>query len=185
MIEFFSLPNIVTGLRIIAAPFLFILVQKNLWLESLILCFFCGFTDFLDGYLARLWNQSSLFGKLFDPIADKIFITFIYIALFFQKRLPASLVYIVFLRDILLVVGSIFVLNMQKNIPLTPLLLSKMNTFLQIFLCFWILFKESFLNKNFSCHYIDLFTSCLIYGTMIMTILSGLHYAKRFMEFYK
>ena len=70
-----NLPNILTVLRLIAAPgvaILFLYFQRPVadWV-ALILFITAALTDFLDGYLARLWKQESKFGAMMDPIADK------------------------------------------------------------------------------------------------------------------
>lgn len=70
-----NLPNILTVLRLIAAPgvaILFLYFQRPVadWV-ALVLFITAALTDFLDGYLARLWKQESKFGAMLDPIADK------------------------------------------------------------------------------------------------------------------
>ena len=70
-----NIPNILTVLRLIAAPgvaILFLYFQRPVadWF-ALILFVTAALTDFLDGYLARLWKQESKFGAMLDPIADK------------------------------------------------------------------------------------------------------------------
>jgi CDP-diacylglycerol---glycerol-3-phosphate 3-phosphatidyltransferase len=70
-----NIPNILTLLRLIAAPLLvlvFLLFARPLsdWL-AVGLFAFAAFTDFLDGYLARRWHQVTPFGRMMDPIADK------------------------------------------------------------------------------------------------------------------
>ena len=64
---------LLTYSRIIFGPLIFILsVFFEMYLTSLIIFLFCSISDFLDGYLARRFNQESSLGKLLDPIADKI-----------------------------------------------------------------------------------------------------------------
>ncbi len=73
-----NLPNILTIARLIAAPMLalvFVLVSSPLAdMIAFFLFITAAFTDFLDGYLARKWNQTSAFGKMLDPIADKVMV---------------------------------------------------------------------------------------------------------------
>ena len=64
---------LLTYLRIFFGPLIFIMsVFFEMYLVSLIIFVICSFSDFLDGYLARKFNQESSLGKLLDPIADKI-----------------------------------------------------------------------------------------------------------------
>ncbi len=70
-----NIPNILTVMRLIAAPgvaILFLYFQRPVadWV-ALVLFITAALTDFLDGYLARLWKQESKFGAMLDPIADK------------------------------------------------------------------------------------------------------------------
>jgi cardiolipin synthase (CMP-forming) len=78
----FSLPNILTYARIAAVPAVVAcmywsdILQGGLWLRWVALTLFiaAGITDFLDGYLARSWGQQSNFGRMLDPIADKLLV---------------------------------------------------------------------------------------------------------------
>ena len=66
---------LLTYLRILFGPLIFVLsVFFEMYLASLIIFVVCSVSDFLDGYLARKFNQESSLGKLLDPIADKILI---------------------------------------------------------------------------------------------------------------
>src|SRR5580765_8873369 len=75
-----SLPNILTYARIAAIPvvvgcvFAQSIMDGPLWLRWVAVAVFiaAGVTDFLDGYYARIWDQQSAFGRMLDPIADKL-----------------------------------------------------------------------------------------------------------------
>ena len=73
----FSLPNLLTYARIIAVPALvmsyYLEGYVGRWLSLLIFLIACV-TDFFDGYLARVWKQTSALGRLLDPIADKLLV---------------------------------------------------------------------------------------------------------------
>src|SRR5258705_6456222 len=77
-----SLPNILTYARIAAIPVVVgcvygqSILEGPLWLRWVALAVFiaAGVTDFLDGYYARIWDQHSAFGRMLDPIADKLLV---------------------------------------------------------------------------------------------------------------
>lgn len=78
-IEILNLPTLITLFRLIVSPlclpvlFTYVLPQNNIFLSLLVAFFFVllGFTDFLDGYLARKYKQETIIGKALDPVADK------------------------------------------------------------------------------------------------------------------
>ena len=77
-----SLPNILTYARIAAVPVVVgcvygqSIMDGPLWLRWIALAVFiaAGVTDYLDGYYARIWDQQSAFGRMLDPIADKLLV---------------------------------------------------------------------------------------------------------------
>jgi cardiolipin synthase len=181
--SYFTVSNLMTGLRVLMAPFLYMALIQEQWLTSFLICFLGGLTDVLDGFFARLFKQTSFFGEIFDPLADKLMVTFIYIAFFQKLLIPEIVFYTIVGRDIILVFGSLFVLRSKKQIPLHPLMLSKINTFFQFFLCAWIVSLKAY-EESFNLPDIfNTFTFYIIYGTLVLTILSGLQYAKRFFNF--
>lgn len=78
----FALPNLLTYSRIVAVPVVIgcmyaqSILGGPLWLRWVALFIFiaAGITDFLDGYLARMYDQQSAFGRMLDPIADKLLV---------------------------------------------------------------------------------------------------------------
>src|SRR5262249_52901522 len=77
-----SVPNILTCARIAAIPVVIGCIYAQsiadgpLWLRWVAVAVFiaAGITDYLDGYYARVWNQQSAFGRMLDPIADKLLV---------------------------------------------------------------------------------------------------------------
>ena len=81
----FNFIQFLTYFRIISAPIIFLLVVIfNSYGWALILFIFASSTDYWDGYLARKYNFESVLGEVVDPIADKILITFLIIALILE-----------------------------------------------------------------------------------------------------
>ncbi len=98
-------PNILTGLRFLAVPvFVFLLVDpspgRDLWACALFLA--ATFTDWLDGYLARIYQAESILGKMLDPLADKILVTAALVMLAADPsgaRVPAWMVVVLLSRE--------------------------------------------------------------------------------------
>ena len=66
-------------------------------------------TDILDGYLARKYNQITEFGKVIDPLADKVLIVFVVFNLFLVGEIPDYYFYMILARDILILTGGLIV----------------------------------------------------------------------------
>jgi len=66
-------------------------------------------TDILDGYLARKLNQITEFGKIIDPLADKVLIAFVVINLFLLNEMPDYYFFLIVGRDLLILLGGIIV----------------------------------------------------------------------------
>jgi CDP-diacylglycerol--glycerol-3-phosphate 3-phosphatidyltransferase len=70
---------------------------------------FAAVTDILDGYLARKLNQITEFGKVIDPLADKVLVVFVVLNLFFQGEIPDYYFYMILARDVLILIGGLVV----------------------------------------------------------------------------
>lgn len=75
------------------------------------------FSDLLDGYLARRMNLVSEFGKIIDPLADKISVTVIALILLYLGKIPLWFVLIIVLRDVFILAFGIY-LNKKRDIRL-------------------------------------------------------------------
>lgn len=103
-----QLPNALTILRFLAIPaFVVLFLQAEegpAWGAGL---FFAGaaLTDQLDGYLARRWRIESAFGKIADPLADRLMIGVAVVLMAIEGRLPWPAALLVLVRDLVLVAG--------------------------------------------------------------------------------
>jgi len=91
-----------------------------------------GLSDAVDGFLAKRFNMTSELGAYLDPIADKVLIVSIYIALGVTEAIPRWLVILVVSRDLLIVGGIILSWILGNPITVKPLMVSKLNTVAQI-----------------------------------------------------
>ena len=100
-----SLANKITILRILLIPFFIFFVYSHNeygYLIAALIFFVCAITDFVDGYIARKQNTVSLFGKVFDPIADKILVISALIPLTEMTLLPAWISIVLISREFII-----------------------------------------------------------------------------------
>jgi cardiolipin synthase len=107
--------------------------------------FICaGISDAVDGYLAKRFNWQTELGAYLDPLADKLLIVSIYIALGVRNELPLWLVIAVVSRDILIVAGVLLAWLLDQPFHVKPLGVSKANTAMQIVLAATVLADAGF-----------------------------------------
>ena len=100
-----NLPNMLLVLRLVLIPFfLFFFLNaepgESLFrLIAFVIYLIAAISDFLDGYLARKWNTVSNFGKLMDPLADKMLVSSALIALAYRQELAAWVVVVIICRE--------------------------------------------------------------------------------------
>lgn len=92
-----------------------------IWIENYMLIILFALlgllTDFLDGWVARKFNQVSDLGKILDPIADKVVIAMIVVVLLLKGDLPIWFVSIIVIRDVCILAGGLY---MKKKTGRTP-----------------------------------------------------------------
>jgi len=129
----FTVPNVITMLRLCAVPVAVWLVVRGEFLAAFWLFAAAGASDALDGALARRLGPSRL-GAVLDPLADKALLVSMYVTLAAVHVLPDWLAILVVFRDIV-IVGAVLMLSyMGHDLPIRPLPVSKLNTALQIVL---------------------------------------------------
>lgn len=95
-----TLPNAVSLLRLLGVPlFLWLVLGPEADVWALVLLMVSGFTDWLDGYLARRLNQTSKLGEILDPVADRLYILAVVIGLAFREIIPWWVAIILPARD--------------------------------------------------------------------------------------
>jgi cardiolipin synthase len=136
-----------------------------------------GVTDWLDGLIARHYRLESLFGQIFDPLADKILIVSVSWALSIFGQLPWWVSLPIISRDVLILMGSSLVYLKKIPLDFKPLFISKVNTLLQIMVCLGVMAKVYIGGEVL---WVKSFLNGLFCATLITTVLSGLSYAKLF-----
>jgi len=124
-----TVPNVLSALRLLGVPlflWLILVPQADGW--AILLLAVSGFTDWLDGYLARKWNQISRVGQLLDPVADRLYILATLVGLLLRGIVPWWFVVILLSRDVLMA-GVLWLLKRRDVVGLPVHFLGKAATF--------------------------------------------------------
>ena len=140
-----QLPNTLTLLRILlVVPFAVCMMERE-FAAALIILFVAGFTDALDGFLARYFHWHSRFGSIADPVADKILLITAYVSLAWVGQMPWWLVVVVVVRDLIIFSGAIAYWFLVGKYDGKPTLVSKLCTFCLILVGLGVLANLVFL----------------------------------------
>ena len=138
------IPNIITIARLILLlPFLYTLFNEY-YKTCFIIFFFAGFTDGLDGFLARRYHWESKLGSILDPLSDKLFVACSYLSLGYLNQIPWWLVLAVLGRDIIIMGGVSLYQHICGSVNFHSTMLSKTNTVLQGCVVFAAVFQLGF-----------------------------------------
>ena len=165
-------PNFLTMFRIIAAPgVVILLVFPNRFTTLLAMLLFsaAAISDYLDGYFARRWGMISNFGKVMDPVADKLLISSSLVMLTSLGWIPAWVVCVIIGRE--LAVTGLRVVVTESGQDISASWLGKYKTGFQIAAIICLLIHYPYLGINF--HAIGLF---FLWGALVFTIWSGIDY---------
>ncbi|MEX2494474.1 MAG: CDP-alcohol phosphatidyltransferase family protein [Woeseia sp.] len=138
------LPNAISFFRIaLIAPILLLIVQSRYEL-ALVLFFVAGFSDGLDGYLAKRFSWHSRLGALLDPIADKLLVASTFVTLVYADLAPLWLAVVVVLRDVVIIGGAAAYNFLVEPVDGEPTRISKLNTGLELLFILFVLSRAGF-----------------------------------------
>lgn len=123
-----TLPNILSFFRLALVPVFLVLLIGGADIAALIVLAVASATDFLDGYLARRWNQVTRLGQLLDPLADRLYLFAALLGLAARGLVPWWLVAVIIARDVLLIILGV-VLASHRFGPLPVHQVGKVATF--------------------------------------------------------
>ena len=155
--------NLISFIRIILGVLLFFATDN----QKLILIFMAGWSDFLDGYVARHLSQFTDMGLWMDPLADKVFITCLCVSLVLEGIIPMWVFCLFLGRDLFIGFGYLVMRYTRMVMNFNPNFISKVNTGLQM------LYPMAVISH--------LFPMFFMYAAIVTTILSLLAYLMRFL----
>lgn len=127
-----NIPNLLTVGRFCLVPFVIVMIVQGQWVFAFLIFVVAGVTDALDGFIAKRFNQRTEFGAYLDPLADKALLISIYVTLASRGVLPVWLAILVVSRDLMIVGAVVVSWLLQHPVKISPLFISKANTFAQI-----------------------------------------------------
>jgi CDP-diacylglycerol--glycerol-3-phosphate 3-phosphatidyltransferase len=182
--EYMNLPNVLTLSRIVLAVVLIFLLEENSStgnIGALIIFAIASLTDFYDGYLAKAWGLVSNFGKIMDPIADKVLILSVFGVLAHMGVMAWWMFIVIAIREVLVTASRL--LAIRQGQVLAAEYAGKIKTVIQIITVFAILFylvvRQSPYSSYLTLNVIKLWLTInlfLMLATVILTVYSGIKY---------
>lgn len=160
-----NFPNILTIVRLLLIPVYLYFFLKGEYIVSGVFFSMSGLTDFMDGYLARKYNMVTDFGKLLDPLADKLTLISILAVLVYIELLPKVITITLLTREVFVLFGSGIMYLMGEEL-IKPTWLGKISIFI-----LYVAIAASLLDLQF----IDL---VLFYVVIPLNIISALDYIR-------
>ena len=178
---FKHVPNILTIIRFLLIPIIVIFAFQDNYIATIIVLTISGLTDILDGYIARKYNFISNFGKLMDPLADKMTQVALLGTLAIQKIIPVWIIVVVIIKEFLMVSGASFLYG--KELVVSSKWYGKLTTVLFYIAIVCSLFTEywngTLINK-YNLSVIPKFHTYIYYLAVLTTIFSLVMYIKAF-----
>lgn len=137
-----------------------------------------GLTDFVDGWLARIWRMDTVLGRILDPIADKIFIAAGLIFLAGAGRIDPIIVIVLIAREFLVAGLREAAPEVGTAIPVSWWGKGKMAA--QLFLCTFLIVHPGY--YGCSCGPIQFFEYILLIVTVLLSVMSALLYVRSFLR---
>lgn len=170
--DLLNLPNLLSLARIASIPIFLTLVNNNEYRLALYVFAAAALTDGLDGTLARWFDSKTELGAYLDPFADKLLLVSAFLVLTVRGDLPVWLLSVVLIRDIVIVTGYLMLSFFTgERIPVRPTYLGKTSTVLQLICVIAALIQFASISLEG--------WQALVYTTLAVTALSGLHYTYR------
>lgn len=139
-----TLPNFITIARLLLVPIVVAMIGAGRWQTAFVLFVVAGVSDAVDGFIARRFDMKSELGAYIDALADKALLISIYVTLAIVGVLPGWLAILVVSRDLLILMAIIVSWLMSRPLEIRPLMVSKLNTGMQIALAAIVLGSRGF-----------------------------------------
>ncbi|XVG95088.1 CDP-diacylglycerol--glycerol-3-phosphate 3-phosphatidyltransferase [Eubacteriales bacterium KG127] len=172
-----NLPNKLTISRVILVPVFILFYTFELYLPALVVFVVASFTDYLDGYLARKHNLVSNFGKIMDPLADKVLVYSAFALLLESGLMPAWMLIIILTREF--TVAGMRTVAAAEGVVIAAALSGKIKTVLQMIAVPLLLLVPVFSQGTTLHSWISIVANLFLWLSLIMTVYSGIEYVSK------
>lgn len=164
-----NLPNKLTVGRMIAVPFFIAAYMMEYYLVAFVIFVVASATDWLDGYLARKYNLVSNFGKIMDPLADKILVYSAF-CLMIPQQVPGWMLIIILAREF--VVSGMRTVAASEGIVIAAGMSGKIKTVLQMIAVPLLILAPAFPGAE----WLNMLAQGFLWASLVMTVYSGCEY---------
>ena len=162
-----NLPNKLTIARIISVPFFIAAYMFGYYILAFVLFIAASFTDMLDGKIARKYNLVTNFGKIMDPLADKILVYSAFCLMVEDGTVPGWMLIVILARE--------FAIAASDGTVIAAGMSGKIKTVLQM-IAVPLLLLTAAIDDLDVFYYINLAAQIFLWASLIMTVYSGIEY---------
>ncbi len=164
-----NLPNKLTIARVIAVPVFIAAYLMEWYIAAFVIFVAASFTDYLDGHLARKWNLVSNFGKIMDPLADKVLV-YSALCLMIPEYVPSWMMIVILAREF--TVSGMRTVAASEGIVIAAGMSGKIKTVLQMIAVCLLLLVPAFPGIALR----GWAALAFLWASLIMTVYSGVEY---------
>jgi cardiolipin synthase (CMP-forming) len=164
-----------TLFRVCLAPFLVIELLDRRFLIAFALFVVAATTDAMDGFVARWLRQRTRIGQYLDPIADKLMLSSLFLALTYMGVLQPHVAAIVFSRDLGMLLVALILYNITGLRDFHPTFLGKANSFSQV-VAIGVVLLSLVPDQSWDQPWVMMVRAAAIDATIVLTVVSGFHY---------
>lgn len=169
-----NLPNKLTIARVIAVPFFIAAYMTGYNLVAFVLFIAASFTDMLDGKIARKYHLVTNFGKIMDPLADKVLVYSAFCLMVEDGTVPGWMLIVILAREF--VVTGMRTVAASEGIVIAAAMSGKIKTVLQMIAVPLLLLAAALSSMGELQYYCALAGEVFLWGSLIMTVYSGVEY---------
>lgn len=175
--KIWNVPNVLTMLRMALIPVYWVVFMQGHRYWALAIFIIASLTDLADGYIARKYHLITNFGKLMDPLADKLMVLSVMLSLALKKMVPWAPLIILFAKELLMVLGGVLMLD--KGLVVQAVRIGKIAQTCVVCSLVLSFFYDFFIGIHFPLHLI------LIWAGVALTLCALVFYAQNAVKLLK